>query len=166
MHRFCKKVIEHMYETRMEKFLSSFHDLYRAYGHLDEDVFFREWFERQVIRDLVYYFSPSAIVSSYEEFRRERMNLLKTYVRIYWRFCKNPASHPARIGESLRFFGLEELDEESLVKRYRELVRRYHPDRAGKDSNKMMAKINYHYQILRRYISDRCNKDSEVRKTV
>ncbi len=152
-----------MYENKMNQFLSSFHDLYRTYSHLDEELFFREWFERSIIRDLVYYFSPSAIVSSYEEFRRERIGLLKTYVKLYWRSCKNPAGYPVRVRDSLEFFGLEDLDEEELLKRYREMVKKHHPDRAGKDGTKIMAKINYHYQVLRRYLSDGRCKTSEGR---
>jgi len=52
-------------------------------------------------------------------------------VKTYWDFCRNPRKHPVRISEALKFFGLEELDEEEVRKRYRELVRLYHPDRAG-----------------------------------
>jgi len=163
MQRFCKKVIEYMYENRMNQFLSSYHDLYRIYSHLDEDMFFREWFERHIIRDLVYYFSPSAIVSSYEEFRRERIGILKTYVRLYWRSFNGEEKHPVRVRDSIRFFGLKRLDTRELIRRYREMVKKYHPDRAGKEGNLVMARINYHYQVLRRYLSDRGCEDSEVR---
>ncbi len=163
MHRFCKKVIEYMYENKMNQFLSSFGDIYRVYSHMDEDRFFKEWFEREIIRGLIYYFSPSAILSSYEEFRSERVPLFKTYVRIYWRFCRNPDSYPARVRDAMKFFGLEELEEGLLVRKYREMVRKYHPDRAGKSSERMMARINYHYQVLRRYLSERHKAPAEAR---
>ena len=160
MQRFCKRVIEYMYENRMNQFLSSYDTIFRAYSHLDEEMFFREWFERSVIRDLVYYFSPSAIVSSYEEFRKERLELLKAYVRIYWRSFREKGGYPVKIQDSIDFFGLERLDRDELIKRYREMVKKFHPDRAGKEGNLMMAKINYHYQILRRYLSDGSGKDT------
>ena len=160
MQRFCKRVIEYMYENRLNQFLSSYDQIYKAYSHLDEDMFFREWFERSVIRDLVYYFSPSAIVSSYEEFRRERLGLLKMYVRLYWRSFREEGGYPVRIRDSIEFFGLNNLNKDELMKKYREMVKRFHPDRVGKAGNLMMAKINYHYQILRRYLSDGSGEDT------
>ncbi len=166
MQRFCKRVIEYMYENRMNQFLSSFDTIFKAYSHLDEDRFFREWFERSIIRDLVYYFSPSALVSSYEEFRRERLNLLKAYVRIYWRSFRNGHGYPVRLKDSVEFFGLKELSREELTRKYREMVKRFHPDRNGKEGNLMMAKINYHYHVLRRYLSDRGFEDIQVGEKV
>ncbi len=152
-----------MYENKMNQFLSSFSDIYKLYSHLDEERFFREWFERDIIRGLICYFSPSAIVSSYEEVRNEKAHLFKTYVRIYWKFCRDPSVYPVRVKEAMEFFGLDALDEALLIRRYREMVRKYHPDRAGKGAERMMAKINYHYQVLRRYISDRDQRAIKAR---
>jgi len=165
MSSFCRKVIEYMYENRLNQFISSFYELFKEYSHLEEEEFLREWFDRAIIRDLVFYFPPSTIISSFEEVRNSKRHLFKTYVKTYWDFCRNPRKHPVRISEALKFFGLEELDEEEVRKRYRELVRLYHPDRAGKtrEAHRMMVKINYYYQILRRYMSDGLKGALQVR---
>ena len=157
MSAFCKKVVEYMYENRLNEFLSSFYELYMQYKHLGEENFFREWFDRSIIRQLVSYFPPSVLVPSFQEVKNTKGRLLRTYVKTYWEFCKNPRKYPVRIEEALKFFGLEELSEEALRKRYRELVRQFHPDRAGKrkETHMMMVKVNYYYQVLRRYLSDR-----------
>ncbi len=156
MSSFCRKVIEYMYENRLNQFISSFYELYREYSHLGEEEFLREWFDRSIIRDLVFYFPPSTIISSFEEIRNSKRHLFRTYVKTYWDFCRNPKKHPVKIGEALRFFGLREFSEEEIKARYRELVRSYHPDRVGRsrEAHMMMVKINYYYQILRRYLSD------------
>ncbi len=157
MSSFCRKVVEYMYQTRLDEFISSFYELYERYNHMNEEDFLREWFDRTIIRNLVFYFPPSAIITSFEELKSTKRSLLKTYVKTYWDFCRNPRKHPIRIEEAMKFFGLEEISEEKLKEAYRNMVKRYHPDRIGKSrySHMMMVKINYYYQILRRYLSDR-----------
>ena len=156
MSTFCRKVMEYMYENRLNQFISSFYELYQRYSHLGEEDFLREWFHRSIIRDLIYYFPPSTIIDSFEEYESSRGHLLRTYVKTYWSFCRNPKKHPVKIEEAMRFFGLEELDEKKLKVSYRRMVRRHHPDRVGKskEAHMNMVKINYYYQILRRYLSD------------
>lgn len=46
------------------------------------------------------------------------------------------------------FFGVEYPDRKLVVKKYRELAFRYHPDRNGGNEEKM-SELNSHYQILR-----------------
>lgn len=156
MDSFCRKVVEYMYETKLVQFISSFYELYLKYNHLGEEGFLREWFSRSIIKDLIFYFPPSAVINSLGELKRSKEHLIRTYVRTYWSFCRNPKRYPVRIEEAMRFFGLEELDERSLKERYRALVRENHPDRVGrsKEAHLRMVKINYYYQILRRYLSD------------
>lgn len=157
MSSFCRRVVEYMYERKLDEFISSFYELYSLYNHLDEETFLREWFDRRIIRKLVSHFPPSVIVSSFEELRNTKRNLLRTYVRTYWDFCKNPRKHPVRVEEAVRFFNLDEISEDRLKSSYREMVKRFHPDRIGRseEAHRMMIKINYYYQILRRYLSDR-----------
>ncbi len=165
MDSFCRKVIEYMYENKLNQFISSFYELYTKYNHLGEERFLREWFNRSIIRDLIFYFPPSTIITSFEELRHTKEHLVRTYVRTYWSFCKNPKKYPVRIEEAMEFFGLEELDEGKLKVRYRKLVRENHPDRIGrsKEAHMKMVKINYYYQVLRRYLSDRRNEALQVR---
>jgi hypothetical protein len=150
--------MEFMYESKLNQFLSSFHEIYRAYKHMDSESFFQEWFDRNIIRDLVYYFPPSAIVSSYEDLKKHRLNLLKTYIRVYWRYGSSKQRYPAKVEEALRFFGLKELDKEQIIKRYMSMVKKFHPDSCsvGKNTHIKMAQINYYYQVLRRYLDDGC----------
>ncbi len=160
MGSFCRKVLEYMYDNRLDQFVSSFYELYQKYSHLDEEDFLKEWFDKSIIKDLVFYFSPSDIINSFEELKGSKRRLLKTYIKTYWDFCKNPKKYPVRIEEALKFFNLDELSEEKLKASYRRLVRMYHPDRIGKtrEAHMIMVKINYYYQILRRYLSDRCEE--------
>lgn len=157
MSAFCRKVVEFMYENRLNQFISSFYELYERYSHLGEEGFMREWFYRSIIRDLVFYFPPSTIINSFEEIKTTKGHLLRTYVKTYWNYCKNPRKHPVRVEEALKFFGMNEVSEEELKKKYRKMVRDHHPDRVGrsKSAHMNMVKINYYYQILRRYLSDR-----------
>jgi len=157
MSSFCRRVLEYMYEKRLDEFISSFYELYRLYNHMDEESFLREWFDRRIIRRLVRHFPPSIVASSFEELRSTKRNLFRTYVKTYWNFCKNPRKHPVRVEEAMRFFNLDELSEDRVKSSYRTMVKRFHPDRMGRtrEAHRMMVKINYYYQILRRYISDR-----------
>jgi len=165
MSAFCRKVIEYMFENRLNQFISSFYEIYERYRHMEEEDFFKEWFQRSIIRSLIYFFPPSILVVSLEEFDRSKGHLLRTYVRTYWSFCKNPRKHPVRIEEAMRFFGLSELSEELLKERYRLLVKRFHPDVAGnsRENHKKMVKINYYYQILRRFLSDKADRAVQTR---
>ncbi len=105
MSSFCRKVIEYMYENRLNQFISSFYELYREYGYLGEERFLREWFDKSIIRAFVFYFPPSTLISSFEELLGTRRHLLRTYVKTYWDFCRNPRKHPVRIEEALRYLG-------------------------------------------------------------
>ena len=164
MDSFCRRVVEYMYESRLNQFISSFYELYDRYNHLGEEGFLREWFNRSIIKDLVFYFPPSMIITSFEELRHSKEHLIRTYVRTYWSFCRNPRRYPVKIEEAMKFFGLEDLDEEKLKASYRRLVKENHPDKVGrsKEAHLMMVKINYYYQVLRRYLSDRCDKALQV----
>ncbi len=165
MDSFCRRVVEFMYEDRLNQFISSFYELYLRYNHLGEEGFLREWFNRPIIKNLIFYFPPSAIITSFEELRHKKEHLVRTYVRTYWSFCRNPRKYPVKIEEAMNFFGLEDLDEEKLKSAYRKMVRENHPDRVGKsrESHMRMVKINYYYQVLRRYLSDRCEEALQVR---
>lgn len=162
MSAFCRKVVEYMYDMRFNQFISSFHDIYRRYSFLSAEDFFREWFDRSIIRELVFYFSPSALIRSFEEVRHRRSKIYEAYVKTYWSACRR---YPAKVEEAIRFFGLKELSEEAIKTRYRHLVRRYHPDRVGKteEAHREMVRINYYYQVLRRFIGDRRPQVAEVR---
>jgi len=59
MDSFCRRVVEFMYEDRLNQFISSFYELYVRYNHLGEEGFLREWFNKSIIRSLVFYFPPS-----------------------------------------------------------------------------------------------------------
>ena len=159
MSAFCKKAMEYMYNTKLDQFVSSFHELYSKYNHLDSEDFVREWFDRSVIRCMIDFFPLSHLIKSYEEIGKLKRKLFSTYVKTYWDFCKNPKKHPARIEEAIRFFNLQKLEEKELKKKYRELAKQFHPDISGKtkSTHVTMVKINYYYQILRRYLVDRCS---------
>ncbi len=165
MHGFCKKVVEYLYENRLNQFLSSFYELYSKYKHLGEEAFMREWFDKAIIRELLAYFPPSVIIKSFEEVINPKRQVFKTYIKVYWDFCRNPSRHKSKISEALEFFGLKELSEEELKAKYRELVRSNHPDIVGKtkEAHMMMVRINYYYQILRRYLSDRRERTVQIR---
>ncbi len=156
MKSFCKKVIEHMYDTRLEDFISSFYELYGRYKHLNEDDFFREWFDRFVVRSLMKYFSPVIISENLEEVRHIKRKAYVTYVRTYWSLCSYPRRYPGRVEEAKRFFNIEELNMKTLKRAYRNMVRENHPDRVGrsKKSHLNMVKINYYYQILKGYLEN------------
>ncbi len=153
MRRFCRKVVEYMYDVRLNQFFSSFPDIYRRYSSMSPEDFFREWFDRFIIKELVFFFSPSAIISSFEEVKGKRRVLYETYVKTYWSAFRR---YPARVEEAMRFFGLERLTEEELRSRYREMVKRFHPDKVGKteEAHRRMVKVNYYYQVLRRFLCE------------
>jgi hypothetical protein len=161
MSYFCRKVVEYMYDSRLNQFITSFQEIYSRYKYLDPETFFREWFDRFIIRELVFYFSPSALIRSFEEVKTKRARLYETYVKTYWSACRK---YPAKVEEAVRFFGLKELSEEELKSRYRKLVKRFHPDRAGKsqETHRNMVKINYYYQLLRRFLRDRRLQTAEI----
>lgn len=154
MSTFCKKVIEHMYDSRLEDFISSFYELYNKYKHLDEDAFFKEWFDRFVVRNLMKYFSPIIITENLEDVRLLKRRAYVAYVKTYWSLCSYPRRYPSKVEEAKRFFNIKELTPETLKRAYRRLVKEHHPDVVGKDKNSHvnMVKINYYYQILRSYL--------------
>ncbi|PMP90369.1 MAG: molecular chaperone DnaJ [Hydrogenobaculum sp.] len=55
----------------------------------------------------------------------------------------------------MKFFGLEELDEDRLKKAYRKMMKEYHPDKVKdkKISHEKTVLINYHYQVLLSYLN-------------
>ncbi len=154
MNSFCKKVIEHMYDTRLEDFISSFYELYGRYKHLDENDFFREWFDRYVVRSLMKYFSPVVISENLEDVRVNKRRAYVAYVRTYWSLCSYPRRYPSKVEEAKRFFNIQDLTLSNLKRAYRKMVRENHPDVVGRDKNShmMMVKINYYYQILKSYL--------------
>jgi len=78
MDSFCRKVVEYMYETKLVQFISSFYELYLKLG---EEGF-------------IFYFPPSAVITSLGELKRSKEHLIRTYVRTYWSFCRNPKRYP------------------------------------------------------------------------
>ncbi len=52
------------------------------------------------------------------------------------------------VDSAKKFFGIEFPDRKIVVRKYRELAFKYHPDRNGGDEEKM-RELNSHYQILR-----------------
>ncbi len=156
MRGFYIKVLEFMYEKRFNQFQSIFYDLFKNYENIDEDSFINEWFDRFVIKKLIPYVPPSELHRSYREYASKKRSLLKTYIRTYWHFCRDPKKYSASISEAVNYFGLKELNVRELRERYREKVKNFHPDMAGKTQNnhKEMVKINYYYQLLRSVLND------------
>ncbi len=156
MKGFYIKVLEFMYEKRFNQFQSLFYDLFKNYDHIDEDSFISEWFDRFIIKKLIPYVPPSELHRSYREYTAKRRSLLKTYIRTYWQFCKNPKKYPASIRDAMRYFELNDLNVSELKSKYREKVKAFHPDRAGRkeENHREMVKINYYYQLLRSVLND------------
>lgn len=55
----------------------------------------------------------------------------------------------------MEFFGIKELNLQELKKRYRHMIKKYHPDihTDKKSAHKHMLLINYHYQALLSYLN-------------
>lgn len=105
-----------------------------------------------IIIDEIY----GVIKECFDRYSSLRKNITKSYVSTYWRFCKNPKSFSSKISNSMKFFGLEELDEANLKKAYRKLMKEYRPDKVKdkKLSHEKTVLINYHYQVLLSYINN------------
>jgi len=156
MKGFYIKVLEFMYEKRFNQFQSLFYDLFKNYEYIDEDSFISEWFDRFIIKKLIPYVPVSELHKSYREYSAKKRSLLKTYIRTYWQFCRNPRKYPAHISDAIEYFELKDLNAEELKSKYREKVKAFHPDRMGKreENHKEMVKINYYYQLLRSVLND------------
>ncbi|ADC89148.1 heat shock protein DnaJ domain protein [Thermocrinis albus DSM 14484] len=154
MRNFYIKVLDYLLEKRLEAFQAHFFQLNRNFGD-NVDRFIRVWFEGYILKRLIQHFPLSDIVEHYPSYMRRKRQLIRSYVATYWSFCKRPYRFPTKVTESLRFFGLDTLDEAKLRKAYRQMVLKYHPDRYGnrEEAHRRMVLINYHYQVLLSYLS-------------
>ncbi len=152
---FHEKVIDYLYENRLSEFQSSFFTLYRQYAYLDEESFIKEWFDKFIIKALYKYIPYAKLVECFDNYRASKKPITKSYVSTYWKFCRNPRSFSSKISSSLKFFGIEELDEDFIRKAYRKMMKECHPDRLKdkKLSHEKTVLINYHYQMLLGYIN-------------
>ncbi|MCX7759624.1 MAG: DnaJ domain-containing protein [Hydrogenothermaceae bacterium] len=150
---FMRKMVEFISYKRMELFQGMFYKLFEKYNG-DWDRFVDDWFEKYSYITLKEYFIEDTFKEDFEDFYKKRKNVLKAYIKAYWSFCMNPQSKPAHIKSSMEFFGLEKLDEKELKKKYREMVKQYHPDTHPdkKFATQKMVEINHHYQILKAFI--------------
>lgn len=155
MKTFYYKVFDYIYKKRLELFQALFYDLYKGFGGKQEE-FLKAWFEYYTVRKLLSHFPFEDIFAYYPKFAYERRSLLKSYIRTYWSFCQRPFRYPTKVQESMNFFGLRELSEDSLKRAYRKMVRSYHPDKHPDRSlaHKKMLLINYHYQVLLSYLKE------------
>ncbi|WP_254426292.1 J domain-containing protein [Pampinifervens florentissimum] len=153
MKTFYFRVFDYIYRKRLELFQSLFYDLYRSFDGKHEE-FLKTWFESYMIKKLFKYFPIEDVITYYPQFALRKRSLVASYVKTYWRFCQKPNLYPAKIRESMEFFGLNSLNEQELKRAYRKLVKLNHPDKAEdkRVAHKKMLLINYHYQVLIGYI--------------
>ncbi|MGC8588473.1 MAG: J domain-containing protein [Hydrogenobaculum sp.] len=152
---FHEKIVDYIYQNRLSEFQSSFFNLYREYRYLNEEEFIKEWFDKFIIKTLYKYMPYTKLVECFDRYCSLRKNITKSYVSTYWRFCRNPKGFSSKISDSMKFFGLEELDEDRLKKAYRKMMKEYHPDKVKdkKISHEKTVLINYHYQVLLSYLN-------------
>lgn len=152
---FHERMVDFVYQNRLSEFQASFFSLYKHYSNLGEEEFVKEWFDKFIIKSLHKYMPYSKLVECFDKYCLSKKSITKSYVNTYWRFCRNPKAISSKLGDSMKFFDLEDLDEEKLKKAYREMIKKYHPD-ATKDKNLSHEKtvlINYHYQVLLAYLN-------------
>jgi hypothetical protein len=147
------KVIEFLSNKRMDLFQSLFFNLYEKYKG-DADLFLEEWFRKYAYMTLKNYFKEDVFANDFEEFFKKKKHILKTYVKAYWSFCNEPTARPTHVKIAMDFFEITELSKENLKKKYREMVKIYHPDvhPNKKEATLKMMEINHHYQILKAFI--------------
>ncbi len=153
---FHEKIVEYLYQNRLSEFQSSFFTLYDKYRYLDEEEFIKEWFDKFIIKTLYKYMPYSKLVECFDRYYSSKKSVAKSYVSTYWRFCRNPKVFSSKISNSMKFFGLEELNEENLKKAYRKMIKECHPDKLKdkKLSHEKTVLINYHYQVLLGYLNN------------
>jgi hypothetical protein len=149
MKGFYAKVFDYIFDKRMDLFQAMFYKLYEDFKG-DEELFLKAWFEDYAKRKLLKYFPLWDLLEYYPEYVVRKRPVLRSYINTYWRFCLSPYRYPAKVRESMEFFGIKELNLQELKKRYRHMIKKYHPDihTDKKSAHKHMLLINYHYQIL------------------
>lgn len=154
MSVFMSKVVEFISHQRMELFQGMFLKLFEKYNG-DWDRFVDDWFERYSYQILREFFVEDIFKEDFDRFYKTKKNVLKAYVRAYWSFCLNPADKPHHLKTAMEFFGLTKLNEKELKKKYRQMVKQFHPDiyPDKKFATKKMVEINHYYQILMAYIT-------------
>lgn len=154
MSLFMSKMVEFISYKRMELFQGMFLKLFEKYNG-DWDRFVDDWFEKYSYYTLREFFVEDVFKEEFERFYKKRKNTLKAYVKAYWSFCLNPNNKPHHVKAAMEFFQLEKLEEKELKKKYREMVKRYHPDiyPDKKVATRKMIEINHYYQILKAYIN-------------
>lgn len=151
MKAFYKKVLDYIYDKRLEMFQAMFYSLYDQYGRSNSvDEFLKTWFDRYALKKLVNYFPFEDIADYYYSYVKTKRKIIKSYVTTYWSFYNNPYIRSSKLRESLEFFGMRDLDLKQLKKTYRNLIKKYHPDvyHDRKEAHKKMLLINYHYQVI------------------
>jgi hypothetical protein len=95
------------------------------------------------------------LLEYYPEYLVRKRPVLRSYINTYWRFFLSLYRYPARVRESMEFFGIKELNLQELKKRYKQMIKKYHPDihTDKKSTHKHMLLINYHYQVLLSYLN-------------
>lgn len=154
MSLFMTKMVEFISHKRMELFQGMFLKLFEKYNG-DWDRFVDDWFEKYSYHTLREFFVEDVFKEEFDKFYRKKKSTLKAYVKAYWSFCLNPNNKPHHIKTAMEFFNLEKLDEKELKKKYREMVKQYHPDiyPDKKVATRKMIEINHYYQILKAYIN-------------
>lgn len=149
-----KKIVEFISHKRMDLFQGMFFKLFEKYDG-DWDKFLDEWFEYHSYRILKEYFREEIFKEDLDRFYSERRDVIRAYIKAYWSFCLNPNKRSNNLKNAMEYFNIEELEESELKKRYREMVKKYHPD-VNPDkayANQKMIEINHYFQILKAYIS-------------
>ncbi len=154
MKGFYVKVFDYIFDKRLDLFQAMFYKLYEDFRG-DEELFLRTWFEGYAKQKLLKYFPLWDLLEYYPEYVVRRKAVLKSYINTYWRFCHNPYRYPTKVKEAMEFFGMEELTLQELKKRYRQMIKKYHPDTHPnkKEAHRYMLLINYHYQVLLGYLN-------------
>lgn len=150
---FILRVIEFINNKRMDLFQSMFFNLYEKYNG-DVDKFVEDWFRYYSYSLLKNYFKEEFFKEDFEEFYNKKRHVLKSYIKAYWSFCNNPDARPNHIKIAMDFFELKELTMKDLKRKYREMVKKYHPDvhPDKKEATLKMMEINHHYQILKAFV--------------
>ncbi len=151
---FLKKIIEFINNKRMDIFQSMFYNLFEKYKG-DLDRFINEWFIEYSYHVLRSYFKEEVFKEEFEIFYKKRSSILKAYIKAYWAYCIEPARKPYAVEAAVAFFNLEDLDEQTLKRKYRELVKTFHPDiyPDKKLANEKLKEIHHYYQILKAYLT-------------
>jgi len=150
---FIVKIMEFISNKRMDLFQSMFFNLYERYNG-DTDRFLEDWFKNHTYFILKNYFIEEYFKEHFENFFNKRKNVIKSYVKAYWSFCISPDAKPNQVKVALDFFGIKELSYEELKKKYRSMVKKYHPDiyPDKKEAVEKMIEINHYYQILKAFL--------------